>query len=581
MKIAHLTTVDMSLRYLVLPQLEAALDYGESIGISAPGPYAEELEDLGIRHIPLLASTREMSVSADLRSAIQLWRVLRREDLDVLHTHNPKPGVYGRLIGRLAGVPIVVNTVHGLYATEDSSLPKRLAVYALEAFASRFSDAELVQSPEDYALLTARRITRPAKTKLLGNGVDLSRFNPVVAAGGRAEIRADLGASGDQLVVGMVGRLVAEKGVPELIELAERLDDSYLIVVVGPDDPEKDDALPREFLRRGEAAGVRFLGMRRDVERLYGAFDIFVLPSHRECFPRAAMEAAASGLPVIASDIRGCRQVVSAGKNGLLFPKGDVEALFQAIRAVGSDAELRQRMGEGSVEKARAEFDERDVVSTVISTYADLSAKKGLRWAFARRTSDPDIRSARTTDVLTIAELHRRMIPTGFLSTLGPGFLALLYRALIQSRDACLMVAEADGVVLGFIAGVTNTGGFYREFLRRHALQAVWTMAPSLLRPRSLVRILETLRQGTTGAGVDAELLSMAVAPIARRRGLGARLIAELFSWAGDRQVSEMRVVVGAENDGAIDLYRSAGFGDATSIEVHRDSPSLELVWRS
>src|SRR5262249_12892579 len=122
-KIAHLTTVDLSLRFLVLAQLVALRDEGhEVIGISSPGPWVADLERLGIRHIPLESSTRDASVGADVRSALDLWRVLRRERPDVLHTHNPKPGVYGRIVGRMASVPIVVNTVHGLYATTDDAL---------------------------------------------------------------------------------------------------------------------------------------------------------------------------------------------------------------------------------------------------------------------------------------------------------------------------------------------------------------------------------------------------------------------------------------------------------------------------
>ncbi|MGH9025744.1 MAG: glycosyltransferase, partial [Acidimicrobiia bacterium] len=147
MKVAHLTTVDSSLRYLLLAQLQGALSSGyEVVAISAPGPDVSTLERHGITHRPLSSSTRSMRPLADLRAAIELWRILRRERPDVLHTHNPKPGLYGRVVGRLAGVPVVVNTVHGFYATPDDALAKRLMIYALEATAARFSDAELVQN---------------------------------------------------------------------------------------------------------------------------------------------------------------------------------------------------------------------------------------------------------------------------------------------------------------------------------------------------------------------------------------------------------------------------------------------------
>ena len=97
-KVVHVTTTDMSLRYLVFAQLRAIRDAGgEAIGISAPGPWVGDLEREGIRHIPLLSSTRAMNPRADLRAAKELWHVLHKERPDVLHVHNPKPGLYGRV----------------------------------------------------------------------------------------------------------------------------------------------------------------------------------------------------------------------------------------------------------------------------------------------------------------------------------------------------------------------------------------------------------------------------------------------------------------------------------------------------
>src|SRR5206468_2426506 len=226
--------------------------------------------------------------------------------------------------------PVVVNTVHGLYATDDDPWPKRAAVYGLEAVASRFSDAELVQNPEDLALL--RRLGLAGHTRVLGNGVDLRRFDPARwSAADRERVRAELRVDDDQIVVGIVARLVAEKGYPELFEAMSRLDARrFVLVCIGGDDPDKPDALARSIVDAAERAGVRFLGHRDDVDALYSAMDLFVLPSHREGFPRAAMEAAASGLPVIATDVRGCRQVVEPEVTGLLVPVRDPVPLAAA-----------------------------------------------------------------------------------------------------------------------------------------------------------------------------------------------------------------------------------------------------------
>ncbi|HEY8526431.1 MAG TPA: glycosyltransferase family 4 protein [Acidimicrobiales bacterium] len=378
MRVAHLTTVDSSLRYLLRPQLRAVRDRGgEAIGISAPGPYADELAAEGIRHVPLSSSTRGMNLLADVKAAVELWRILRRERPDVLHTHNPKPGVYGRIVGRLARVPIVVNTNHGLWATEHDGALRRFVVLALEAVAARFSHAELVQNVEDLELLTRRRLNVPSRTHLLGNGIDLDRFAPGrVGPDERAALRAELGAGPDAIVVGMVGRLVAEKGYPELFSAAARLDDRYVVVAIGPDDPEKPDAVTREQREAAEKNGVVFLGARDDVERLYAAMDLFVLPSHREGFPRAAMEAAATGLPIVATDVRGCRQVVAHGETGLLVPVRDPAALAAAITELGDDPERRARMGEAAVRRARERFDERRVVDLVLATYRSVALRR-------------------------------------------------------------------------------------------------------------------------------------------------------------------------------------------------------------
>lgn len=380
MRVAHLTTMDLALRYLLLPQLQAVLEAGgEVIGISGRGHCVEDLERVGVRHIELKSSTRGANLLADLRAARELWRILKTEEIDILHTHNPKPGLYGRLLGRLAGVPVVINTVHGLYATEDDPLPKRALVYGLEAVASRFSDGELVQSAEDLDLIKRLRLAPRDRARLLGNGIDVRRFDPqkVPAAKGRA-IRASLGIPSDRIVVGMVGRLVAEKGYPELFQAASLLDDRYVILTCGHDDPDKSDALSRVAVETAKKSGVLFLGMRPDMDAVYRAMDIFVLPSHREGVPRAAMEAASMAVPIVATNIRGCREVVADGINGSLVPVGDAAALATAIRALGEDKSLRKRMGEQGRRTACRRFDEREVVRIVMDTYREVAARKGI-----------------------------------------------------------------------------------------------------------------------------------------------------------------------------------------------------------
>jgi glycosyltransferase involved in cell wall biosynthesis len=385
-RVAHLTTVASSLRFLLLPQLRAVRDLpGEAIGISAAGEDVAVLEDEGITHIALGSSTRSMNPLADVRAARELWRILRRERIDVLHTHNPKPGLYGRVVGRLARVPVVVNTNHGLYVTENDRRLKSLVVLGLEAFAARFSHAELIQNPEDVDLLLKRHVNVRSRTKLLGNGIDLQRFRPGgVPEAVRRSRRLELTDRPDAVVVGMVGRLVVEKGFRELFAAAQILrerfpDGHYVIVAIGPDDPEKADAISQDEIDAAREVGVVFLGHRLDVDALYAAMDLFVLPSYREGFPRAAMEAAASGLPIVATDVRGCRQVVDDDVTGLLVPVRDGEALAEAIAALGEDPTRREAMGKAATDRAQDHFDERKIVGIVLDTYREVAARKGRR----------------------------------------------------------------------------------------------------------------------------------------------------------------------------------------------------------
>ena len=378
--LVHLTTVDLSLAYLLLPQLIAFREAGyEVVGVSAPGEHVATLEAHGIRHLPLTRSTRAADVRADLATAVDFARLCRRLRPDIVHTHNPKPGVYGRILARLTGVPVVVNTVHGLYALPTDPWPKRLVVYTLERIATAFSQAELLQNPEDVP--TLRRLRVPAaKLHLLGNGVDLNRFDPEVPRDARARVRAELGVSDEDVVVGLVGRLVAEKGYREVFAAAEQLRATHpdaRVVVAGPTDLDKADAITQDEIdRAAEVAGVRFLGMHTEVERLYPAFDLYVLASHREGFPRSAMEAAAMGLPLVLTDIRGCRQVVEHGSNGLLVPARDPSALAAAIGQLVDDPSLRAAMGRAARDKALVEFDDRRQVAITLEVYERLLARR-------------------------------------------------------------------------------------------------------------------------------------------------------------------------------------------------------------
>jgi glycosyltransferase involved in cell wall biosynthesis len=270
-------------------------------------------------------------------------------------------------------VPIVVNTFHGLYGVEGGRLRRRLFLW-LERVAARWSDYEFSQSFEDLATLRAARVVDPERSAFLGNGVNLSQFDPDRVD--RREVRARLGIEQQVIVVGTVGRLVWEKGYREFFAMAQtlsRCEPRVVVLAVGPHEPGKRDAIPQDVVRDLERRRiVRFLGMQTDMPPVYAAMDVFVLASYREGFPRAAVEAAAMGLPLVLTDIRGCREVVQEGNNGYLVPVRDARRLTEAVQRLLRDRDLRLRLGQASRRRALAEFDERRVIATTLDVYRRL-----------------------------------------------------------------------------------------------------------------------------------------------------------------------------------------------------------------
>ncbi|MBW2508574.1 MAG: glycosyltransferase family 4 protein, partial [Deltaproteobacteria bacterium] len=361
-RVAHVTTVDLSLRYLLLNQLERIRDEGyEVVGISADGPDVAAVEARGIPHFAV-PMTRRFTPLADLRALWALVRLMRRERFDVVHTHTPKAGLLGQLAARLSGVPVVVNTLHGFYFHDGTKpLPRRFYVW-MERIAAKCSDSIFSQNREDIATAVEERIARPELVKWLGNGIDVARFDRRRLSDESLDaLRRDIGLNPTAPVVGFVGRLVEEKGILDLLQAAQSVAKAIpnvQFLIVGPYDEEKPDALrPDVGERYGLADRCRFLGMRHDMPELYALMDVLVLPSYREGFPRAPMEASAMGVPTVVTDIRGCREAVEDGVNGLLFPVGDVDALADALVGLLRDDARRGQMGAAARVMAEERFD--------------------------------------------------------------------------------------------------------------------------------------------------------------------------------------------------------------------------------
>ncbi len=377
LRIAHIAASDQTLSQLLLNQMQALRDAGYDVaGISSRGPHVADLANAHIRFLEIPV-TRRFEPLSDLKTLFALYRLLRRERFDIIHTHTPKGGLLGQYAALLARIPLRVHTIHGLYFPGFMRPEQRWLYVLLERITLLFSHYNFSQNPEDIPVAIEERIVRPERLEQIGNGIALDRFDPSrVSPAERRRIRDKLGLTDDMLVVGMVGRLVEEKGYLDAFEAARlvkaRVPNARFIFIGGFEN--KPDAIKPTTLRDyGIDDVAQLLGHRGDVEYLYAAMDVFMLPSHREGFPRAVMEAAAMGKPCVVTDVRGCRQTVEHEVNGLLVPSRDPAALADALERLLHSQLDRERMGRRSREKALLEFDETRIFAAIISAYKRLA----------------------------------------------------------------------------------------------------------------------------------------------------------------------------------------------------------------
>ena len=381
-KVAHVTSIDRSLRYLLFNQLKSIKEAGyEVAGISSHGSEVLKIEASGIRHIsaPL---TRNMTPLADLRALWRLYRIMRREHFTIVHVHTPKAELLGALAARLARVPIIVDTFRGIYYREDMHSFWRWFFLRMAQIAAACADVVLSQSYEAMQIAIEEGICPPEKIKYLGNGIDVVRFDrDCISQEVIDERRTEFGILETALVIGFVGRLVEEKGVLNLLRAIPDVLEVFpetRILLIGRKDLDKPDAVRPEIARDyGVQEACIFTGMRQDMPELYALMDVFVLPSHRESFPRSPMEASAMKVPCVVTNIPGCRETVEQGRNGVLVPLGDVEALKTAIMDILSDPEKARSMGEAGRAMALERFEERKVFKRVKDEYARLLREKG------------------------------------------------------------------------------------------------------------------------------------------------------------------------------------------------------------
>jgi len=352
LKIVRAATVAVSLDVFCRGLLsELSADY-DVLALSSPGP---ELDALGKREgvrTAAVAMRRDISPVADLLSLLRLYRLMRREKPAMVHSMTPKAGLLCMMAARMAGVPVRVHTFTGLLFPTATGWRKHL-LKLTDRITCACATHVMPEGEGVRADLVSARITRkPMRVLGYGNvrGIDLQHYarTPQVAAAA-ARLREDLGIKAGGMVFVFVGRIVADKGVRELVAAFRRIkmQDAHLLLV-GPHEPDHDPLGSATLSAIAGDCRIHSVGLQRDVRPWLAAADALVLPSYREGFPNVVIEAGAMGLPSIVTDINGSREIIADGRNGIIVPPRDTDALAAAMERLTCDPAERERMADAA-----------------------------------------------------------------------------------------------------------------------------------------------------------------------------------------------------------------------------------------
>ncbi|GBR04057.1 glycosyltransferase family 4 protein [Acetobacter oeni] len=361
MKILEITNVDFSLRHFLLPLMRELRERGHEVtGVCADGPLIRDVRDEGFS-VVTVPMARSFSPIAQARAFLALVRLIRRERPDLVHAHMPISGLLARFAAKLCGVPHIAYTCHGFLFNQPGSGLRRLTALVLEWIAGHITSTYLTVSREEAA--DARRLHIHPHPHAIGNGRDPRIFMPDPAA--RTRIRAEFNIPEDRTVIIAVSRLVRHKGYPELLVAMEAVPDTDLWIVGERLTSDHGESLTPVFDRAQKTLGsrLRFLGYRTDIPALLAAADIFTLPSHFEGLPMSIIEAMMTGLPVVATSIRGPREQVVPEETGLLVPSGETAPLARALTRLVRNPDLRHVMGTQARAHALSRFNEQTVLA--------------------------------------------------------------------------------------------------------------------------------------------------------------------------------------------------------------------------
>ncbi len=372
-KLFRLNTIDWSLNML-RGQLEFLNREFEVVAVADDSGVLQEVaEREGVRTIAV-PMRREISIAADCRSLVALYKLFRRERPHIVHSNTPKASLLSMVAAWAARVPHRIYLVTGLrFETTHGIL--RFILKTMERITCLCATKVIPEGDGVKDTLRREKITRKPLQKIHHgniNGIDLEHYAHTPEVVQRAtEIRD----GSEDFTFIFIGRMVRDKGINELVAAFDRLNreiPATKLLLVGKFEDELDPVLPETKQMIENNPKIEFAGYQNDVRPFLVASDVAVLPSYREGFPNVVIQAGAMGLAQIVTDINGCNEVVVDGRNGLIVPKQNEEALYEAMRRLATDRELTARMAASAREMVATRFRQEEVWDVLLKMYKSL-----------------------------------------------------------------------------------------------------------------------------------------------------------------------------------------------------------------
>ncbi|MDH5220481.1 MAG: glycosyltransferase family 4 protein [Betaproteobacteria bacterium] len=322
----------------------------------ASGYLVDELHRRAIPHHALRQPERP-----SLRALADATGVIRASGARLVHTHGGTAGFYGRLAARRAGDVRAVHTYHGIHYLHQKSVHKRVLHRAIDRFLLRWTDEVICVAKSDRDLALKEGLALPDHVSVIYNGIEPSRFEP----------RGAKGRAHDRFIVGTVGRLHEQKGHAHLLEaaaLVRRALPQVQFRIIG-DGPLRGQLEAQARMHRVDDV-VEFLGARDDVPEQLRQFDLFVLPSLWEGLPYVLLEAMAAGVPVVATDVDGVREVIADRAEGVLVPPRNAQALADAVIDLAANGAWRAELGAKGAHIVRERFGLDTMIEQTMGAYA-------------------------------------------------------------------------------------------------------------------------------------------------------------------------------------------------------------------